>query len=270
MKRAVMVIVLAGLVASACTKTSPGAPGLSATPSGTLTVFAASSLTGAFMQIGKDFEAANPGTTVAFNFGPSDGLAGQIESEGTADVFASASTSWMDDVQAKVGVSGRADFAQNRLVVITPPSNPADTSSLSDLAKPGVQLVLAAPGVPAGDYARQVLQSAGIAKAAEANVVSNEQDDASVVAKVTSGEADAGIVYASDVTDQIAPQVHTVQIPNDVNVLATYPIAAVNGSPNVATGLAFIMYVTGPQGRATLRSFGFLPPPGGPAASPSP
>ena len=226
-----------------------------------LTVFAASSLTAAFTQIDSDFEAANPGTTVTFNFGSSADLAASIESEGTADVFASASGTYMDEVSNKVGVLGRADFVQNKLVVITPADNPAGILGVEDLAKPNVQVVLAAEGVPVGDYARQALQSAGIAKAVLANVVSNEDDDASVVAKITSGEADAAIVYLSDVTIAVASQVNAVQIPDDVNVIATYPIAVVTGTSHTDAAQAFVDYVTGSQGQATLADFGFLPPP---------
>ncbi|MEP7032365.1 MAG: molybdate ABC transporter substrate-binding protein [Actinomycetota bacterium] len=225
-----------------------------------ITVFAASSLTAAFTQIGKDFEATNPGLTVTFNFGPSDGLAGQIESEGVADVFASASPTWMDDLASATGVTQRTDFAQNKLVIITPPDDPAGIGSIQDLAGPSVQLVLAAVGVPVGDYARQVLRNVGIAKAAAGNVVSNEQDDASVVAKIASGEADAGIVYASDVTETVAPTVHAIEIPSDVNVIATYPIAVVDGSKSTDLARAFVRYVSGPDGQATLRAFGFLLP----------
>jgi len=225
-------------------------------------VFAASSLTAAFGQIGKDFEAKNPGIHVTFSFGPSDGLAAQIESEGTADVFASASTTWMDDVSKKVGVTGRVDFAKNPLVVITPPDNPAHISSVNDLAEPGVQVVLADQGVPVGDYAREMLDSAGIAKQVEANVVSNEPDDASLVAKITSGEADAAVVYVSDVTDQVAPTVKVIPIPDDVNVIATYPIAVVQGSSNASLAAGFVSYVAGSAGQATLKTFGFLPPTG--------
>jgi molybdate transport system substrate-binding protein len=225
-----------------------------------ITVFAASSLRAAFTQIGKAFEAANPGATVTFNFGPSDGLAGQIESEGVADVFASASATWMDDVASAAGVSDRTDFARNELVIITPPDDPAGIGSVQDLARPGVQLLLAADGVPVGDYARRVLENVGIAKPAAANVVSNEQDDASVVAKIASGEADAGIVYASDVTETVAPTVRAVAIPDEVNVIATYPIAVVEGSSSADLARAFVRYVSETDGQATLRSFGFLPP----------
>jgi molybdate transport system substrate-binding protein len=226
-----------------------------------LTVFAASSLTAAFTQVGSDFEAANPGTTVTFNFGSSGDLAASIASEGTADVFASASGTYMDDVSDKVGVSGRADFVQNELVIITPVDNPADITSLQDLANPGVQVVLAAEGVPVGDYARQSLESAGIKNDVLANVVSNEEDDASVVAKITAGEADAAIVYVSDVTSAVAPQVTAVPIPDDVNVIATYPIAVVSTSTQAELAQSFVSYVTGSNGQTTLADFGFLPPP---------
>lgn len=227
-----------------------------------LTVFAASSLAAAFTQIGSDFESANTGTTVTFNFGSSGDLAASIESEGTADVFASASGTYMDEVSDKVGVSGRADFVENKLVVITPTDNPAGISSLEDLAKPGTQVVLAAAGVPVGDYARQALQTAGIEKAVLANVVSNEEDDASAVARITAGEADAAIVYVSDVTNAVAPQVTSVAIPNDMNIIATYPIAVVSTSTHAEMAQAFVTYVTGSKGQGTLTDLGFLPAPG--------
>lgn len=253
------VLVLAGCSSSSSTTANPSAS--TSEPEATeLTVFAASSLTAAFTQIGADFEAANPGSTVTVNFGPSDGLAGQIESEGSADVFASASATWMDDVQDKVGVSGRADFAKNRLVVITPSDNPANVRSLTDLGRPGVQVVLAAEGVPVGDYARQALEAAGIARQVGPNIVSNEQDDASVVAKILAGEADAAIVYSSDVTDAVTSDVAAIEIPDDVNVIATYPIAVVEGAAEPDLGAVFVAYVTGADGQATLAQFGFLPP----------
>ena len=258
MRRALAPLVAIFLVLAGC---SSG--GSSTQTSQTLTVFAASSLSKAFTQIGTDFEAANPGVKVTFNFGASSELASQIDSERTADVFASASGTWMDDVSKKVGVSGRVNFATNQLIIITPPSNPAGVTSIQDLAKPGVKLVLAAKGVPVGDYAVQALTAAGIASNANANVVSNEPDDASVVAKITSGEADAAIVYVSDVNGTVASQVTSIQIPDAMNVVATYPMAVVNGSKEAALAQSFSDYVTGTGGQATLASFGFLPPPAG-------
>jgi molybdate transport system substrate-binding protein len=248
-KRLVVSIAVLSMILAGCSsKSSTG---------GTLTVFAASSLTKAFTQIGRDFQAADPGVTVTFNFGSSSTLAGQIESEHTADVFASASGTWMDHVSTKVGVSGRVKFASNDLVLITPTSNPAQIASIADLAKPGVKLVLAAKGVPVGDYAMTALTNAGIAAKATANVVSFEPDDASVVAKITSGEADAAIVYVSDVSGAAATQVNSIPIPSGVNVVATYPIAVVNGSRQASLAQSFVEYVTGTQAQATLKSFGF-------------
>jgi molybdate transport system substrate-binding protein len=254
-------IVCLGIVSVACSSSSAGST--TSPEQTTLTVFAASSLTKAFGTIGTDFEAANPGVTVAFDFGSSSDLAGQIESQGTADVFASASGSWMDHVAAKTGVAARVTFATNHLEIITPVANPANIVFIADLARPGIALVLAAKGVPVGDYARQALDNAGISNAAEANVVSNEPDDASLVAKIAGGEADAAIVYTSDVNGSTGTQVNAIQIPATDNVVASYPIAVVNGSSNAALASRFIAYVTGNSGQATLRSFGFLPPSGG-------
>jgi molybdate transport system substrate-binding protein len=227
-----------------------------------LTVFAASSLTAAFTDMGKDFETANPGTTVTFNFGSSTDLATQIQSEGTADVFASASGDAMDIVETDPGVTDRQDFATNELVIITPTDNPANITSLDSLTKSGIQLVIGAADVPVGDYTRTMLKNADIESAVMANVVSNEPDDASIVAKITSGEADAGIVYTSDIA-AAAGQVKSVEVPADVNVTATYPIAQVTGAPNASTAAAFVSYVLGSAGQATLEDFGFGPPPTG-------
>jgi molybdate transport system substrate-binding protein len=229
-----------------------------------LTVFAASSLTAVFQdRIAPDFEDSHPGTTVTFNVGASDSLAGQIQSEGTADVFASASGTWMDAVAKDPGVTSRTDFVRNRLVIITPPDNPAAIASIDDLATPGVQLVLAAEGVPVGDYAREALDHAGILDQAEGNVVSNEEDNASVVAKIVGGEADVAIVYESDVSGAAGNDVTAISIPKDVNVIATYPIAVVNGAPYAEAATEFVDYVTGPEGRASLEAYGFEPVTGG-------
>ena len=224
-----------------------------------LTVSGASSLTDAFGDIGTAFEGENPGVTVTFNFGPSDGLATQINDGAPVDVFASASPTWMDSVQDDgPGVSDRADFAKNRLTIIVPTGNPAGIEDIGDLAEDDVQLVIAAEGVPAGDYAREIFQSAGISRAAMANVVSNAEDVRSVVTSVASGEADAGIVYVTDVTADVANQVTQIEIPDDVNVIATYPIAVVNNTQETDLAKSFVDYVLGP-GQQTLAEYGFLP-----------
>jgi molybdate transport system substrate-binding protein len=224
-----------------------------------LTVSGASSLTDVFGDIGTAFEGENPGVTVTFNFGPSDGLATQINDGAPVDVFASASPTWMDSVQDDgPGVSDRADFAKNRLTIIVPKDNPAGIEDISDFTEDGVKIVIAAEGVPAGDYAREIFKNAGISKAALANVVSNAEDVRAVVTSVASGEADAGIVYVTDVTADVADQVTQIEIPDEINVIATYPIAVVNDTQETDLAKSFVDYVLGP-GQETLAEYGFLP-----------
>lgn len=224
-----------------------------------LLVFAASSLTDAFGAIEERFELTHRNVDVIVNFGPSDGLAAQIRSEGSADVFASASDRWMDDVAADPGVLGRVDFARNSMIVVTPASDSGAVSSLADLAVPGVQVVLAVEGVPVGDYAREVLANAGILEAVTANVVSNEEDAAGVLAKIAAGEADAAIVYASDVATEAGRGLRAIAIEADLNVEATYPIAVVVGSTEVGVATEFLDAVVGAEGRRILRAHGFEP-----------
>ena len=260
MKRLLIGVCCLTLLGAACSSDEPTTSDGATEPAETteLSVFAGSSLTAAFEEeIGPAFETANEGTTIVWNFGASDSLAGQIQSEGTADVFASASGTWMDAVEKDPGVSDRTDFVKNRLVIITPPDNPADIASIEDLATPGVQLVLAAKGVPVGDYAREALGNADILADAEANVVSNEEDNASVVAKIVAGEADAAIVYESDVSTAAGNDVNAVAIPETVNVIATYPIAVVTGAPNSDLAAAFVAYVAGADGQDILADYGF-------------
>jgi len=252
------------LLFAACSSDNGGNTGGTDATGGTagqaeLTVSGASSLTDAFGDIGSAFEGENPGVTVTFNFGPSDGLATQINDGAPVDVFASASPTWMDSVQDDgPGVSDRADFARNRLTIIVPTDNPAGIEDISDLAEDNLQLVIAAEGVPAGDYAREIFKNAGISKAALANVVSNAEDARAVVTSVASGEADAGIVYVTDVTEDVAGQVTQIEIPDDINVIATYPIAVVNDTQETDLAASFVDYVLGP-GQQTLAEYGFLP-----------
>jgi molybdate transport system substrate-binding protein len=250
---AVLVIALA----TACVRDAGGAPSPSPVEEHELTVFAASSLTGAFNEIYRDFELAHEGVDVVLNVGPSDVLAAQIRSEGTADVFASASQEWMDAVTRSPGVLFREDFVRNRLVVIMPADNPANITSFEDLATPGIQLVVATSGVPAGDYAREALANAGILDATLANVVSNEEDVAAVVARVAAGEADAGIAYVSDVSVAADNDLASVEIPEEVNVVATYPIAVVAGTDEPDLAREFIAWMSNAQGKAVLEDYGF-------------
>jgi molybdate transport system substrate-binding protein len=218
-------------------------------------VAAAASLSQVFQRIGGAFEKANPGVSVRFTFSSSNGLATQIQQGAPVDVFASAAPKWLDAVAKDPGVIARATFAHNRLVVIVPRDDPANVVQLADLARTGVKLVLAAPGVPAGDYARQILMKAGLGAALK-NVVSNEQDVEGVVAKVTSGDADAGIVYATDLTASVSSSVRAIEIPPALNVVAVYQIGIVRGTKAEGLARSFLDYVLGP-GRAALRAAGF-------------
>ena len=232
----------------------------------TLNVFAAASLTGAFNEIGRNFEAANPGTTVTFNFAGSQALQTQIEEGAPADVFASASKTNMDTLVTDNLVTQDApqQFLNNKLVVILPKDNPAGLAALEDLAKPGIKLVLAADAVPVGKYALQALDlmdakfGNGYKTRVLANVVSNEDNVKQVVSKVQLGEADAGIVYTSD--GVAAPELKTIEIPVDLNVIANYPIAALAKSENIDLANAFIAYVLSADGQAILQKWGFAPP----------
>ena len=221
-----------------------------------VTVFAAASLTEAFTQIAGDYEGLH-GVEIRLSFGPSDGLATQIQEGAPADVFASASPKWMDAVEEDPGIADRADFARNLLVVIVPAGNQAGLRSLDDLSRPGIKLVLAAEGVPVGDYAREMLANAGISDDALANVVSNEDDVKGVVQKVALGEADAGVVYRTDLTPTVEADLEEIDVPAGVNVEAVYPIATLAGAPDSAQ--EFVAYVLGP-GQGTLAAAGFLAP----------
>jgi len=235
--------------------------------SGDLLVFAASSLSETFTKIGAGFEHSHKGARVRFDFGPSDGLAAGIAQGARADVFASASEATMDIVDASPGVYARSVFARNKLVVITPKDG-TRVVAFTDLAGPGVKLVVAAATAPAGKYTRQMLAKAGMQRATK-NIVSNEIDVKSVVQKVVLGEADAGVVYVTDVTIAVGKNVRIIPIPDQVNVVATYPIALVASSniesgsgfetPHAALARAFLLYVLDP-GQDLLRAAGFLPP----------
>ena len=225
------------------------------TPSGAASVFAAASLTDSFKALGTAFQAAHPGTTVQFNFAGSPTLVTQIEQGASADVFASADTTNMDRLKADGFTGGISQvFAHNKLEIVVAAGNPKGITGLTDLAKPGVIYITAAPTVPAGKYALQILASAGVKVAPK----SLETDVKSVVSKIELGEADAGIVYVTDVK-AAAGKVTGVPIPDSVNVIATYPIVAVKGSTNLSLANAFIAYVLSADGQAKLQSFGFLP-----------
>lgn len=237
-------------------------------PSGEVTVFAASSLTEAFQEIKSVFESKYPGTTVTYNFAGTPTLRTQLEQGARADVFASANEAQMEQAVSAGVIKGEpVDFATNRLVVITPAGN-TQVQSLADLAAPGTLLVLALPAVPVGGYSRQALEQLSgmeglptdFAERVLSNLVSEETNVRQVVAKVSLGEADAGIVYETDVTSEVRDNMETIEIPDEANVIASYPIAQVEDAPNATTGEAFIEFVLSSEGQAIMSEFGFGAP----------
>jgi molybdate transport system substrate-binding protein len=232
---------------------------------GDITVFAAASLTDAFSEIGEAFQSANPATGVAFNFAGSAALRAQIEEGAPADVFASANTSHMQTLVDGGLALDPAVFAHNSLVVIAPSDNPAGLDTLADIARPGLKLVLAAPEVPVGGYAREMLAKAdadpgfgaGFSEAVLDNLVSNESNVKQVVAKMQLGEADAGIVYGSDVTPDVAPKLYTIEVPEAVNVIADYPIAVLEDAGDAEVARAFVDFVLSTDGQTILAKWGF-------------
>jgi len=234
---------------------------------GQLTVFAAASLTDAFGKMKTDLEAAHPRLSIAYNFAGSQTLVTQLKEGAQTDVFASADTMQMNAAITNGSIDGNpVTFVHNRLVIVTPKDNPAGIASAADLAKPGLRLVLAQAEAPVGRYARQAIcamhgdtttYGEAFADHVGGNVVSEEENVRDVLAKVQLGEADAGIVYVSDAASA-GDDVQRIDIPDAANVLANYPIAAVNGG-NRALADAFIVYVLSLDGQATLADFGFEP-----------
>ena len=216
-------------------------------------VFAAASLTAALTELGRRYTAAQ-GTKVTFNFAGSQALATQIGQGAPADVFASADLDNMAKVKDLVGTP--QSFASNRLAIVVEQGNPKGIRTLDDLAGGDVKVVLAAGEVPAGRYAKQVLDRAGV----KVTPVSQEDNVKAVVAKVSLGEADAGIVYATDVAAGGA-RVEGVDIPREQNVVATYPIATVKAGKAQDAAQAFMDLVLSGQGQEVLHRYGFLPPP---------
>ncbi|CUS03053.2 Molybdenum ABC transporter, periplasmic molybdate-binding protein [Candidatus Promineifilum breve] len=234
-----------------------------------LTIFAAASLTDVFTEMGSAFEATHPGLTVAYNFAGSNQLSAQIGEGAPADVFASANAAQMD-----VAVeSGRVDadaaqlFVTNRLIVVFPADNPAGIVELQDLANPDTLIVLAAEEVPVGRYSLEFLDLAVADPAFGAtfkedvlgNVVSYEENVRAVLNKVELGEADAGIVYTSDLFG--VENVGQLEIPDALNILAKYPIAPLNDSAYGEMAAAFVDYILSEEGQATLVEYGFGPAP---------
>jgi molybdate transport system substrate-binding protein len=213
-----------------------------------LTIFAAASLTNVFPQI-------TPKET--YSFGGSNALAAQIQQGAPADVFASANTSIPFQLYDQGLVERPVLFTRNQLVVIVPKSNPANIHSVADLAKPGVKLVVAATGVPVGDYTRTVLKNMNLSNVLN-NVVSNESDVRNVLAKVALGEADAGFVYMTDART-VKGKVSTIGIRWTAQPRVSYAVAVVSSSRHKAAARAFVKMLLGKRAQAKLVAAGFLP-----------
>lgn len=272
MKRSLRVFFLLltlGVFLAACggsTATSGGSSSTTTTsaPPVTLSVFAAASLTKSFGVIKTQYTKAHPNVNITYNFNGSQLLAQQINSGAKADVFASADQANMQKVASLVNTP--QIFVKNRITVIVPANNPANITSLKDLGRKGVKLVLAAPAVPIGKYALQVLDKLGQSpqygsayeNSVKANVVSQEENVTSVVQKVQLGEADAGIVYVTDAASA-AGKVKLIDIPDNFNLIAQYPIAATKSSANATAAQDFVNYLLSADGQATMAKYGFIP-----------
>jgi len=221
---------------------------------GTITVSAAASLTAAFTTIGDDFKKANPGFEVKFNFDSSSTLAKQIEDGAPADAYASADEANMKTLADAGHMRGSTVFARNKLAIVVKKGNPKKVASLADLATAGT-ISLCGSEVPCGKYADQILKTANVT--IPADKVTRGQNVKATFTAVAEGDADAGIVYVTDVTGD---KVERVDIPDAQNAIAVYPIGTLKASHNPGSTDAFIAYVLGPQGQATLKAAGFLPP----------
>jgi len=262
-RQLIVVAALAALAVTACGSSSGGgtpsssAPPASATSSvgGAITVFAASSLKESFTAIGTAFEAAHPGVTVTFNFGASSTLATQITQKAPADVFASASQKTMDTVTSAGAAASSTPFAANTMEIATPATPTVPVTSLADLTKPGAKVVVCQKDVPCGAAAQKLFTQNNLT----VTPVSEEIDVKAVLSKVVLGEADAGIVYVTDVK-AAGSKIVGVPIPKDQNVTTRYPIAPITASSNAATAQAFVAYVLSPEGQQVLTAAGFASP----------
>jgi molybdate transport system substrate-binding protein len=257
---------LAAAAVAGCTSSSPSAAPAASSPTsspaasspaatGTITVFAASSLKETFTTLGKQFQTAHPGDTVKFSFGASSTLATQITDGAPADVFASAAPKNMTTVVSAGDASNPQDFAKNTAEIAVPPSNPANVTSVNDLAKSSVKTALCQPKVPCGVVAAGVFKNAGIT----VKPVTLQPDVKSVLTQVELGNVDAGVVYVTDVM-AAGSKVKGVTIPANVNASTMYPIAAITSSKEMSIAQAFVAYVLSPTGQSVLAAAGFEKP----------
>ncbi|NUT36382.1 MAG: molybdate ABC transporter substrate-binding protein [Hamadaea sp.] len=249
---------VAAVALAACGGTGSGTPPAAAgtAPTGTVTVFAAASLTESFTRIAEDFEAANPGVKVTFNFAGSSALAAQINQGAPADVFASASPATMKTVtDAGNGDGGAATFVKNQIVIAVPKGNPHGVATLADLSKPGVKVAICAAQVPCGAAAKKALATA----AGTLTPATLEQDVKAALAKVTLGEVDAALVYRTDVK-AAAADVDGIEFAESAGAVNDYPIVALKDAPNKTAAQAFIAWIRSAKGMAVLTAAGFQAP----------
>jgi molybdate transport system substrate-binding protein len=247
--RAPVVVTL--LMAAACS--GPGAS--DADLEGEVLVSAAASLTDAFADIEAAFEEANPDVDVILNLGGSSALREQILEGAPADVFASANTSNMDQVVEADEASDPEIFVTNVLQIAVPPGNPGGMTGLDDFAREELFIGLCEEAVPCGDFGRQALENAGVTP----SIDTNTPDVRALLTLVEEAELDAGIVYVTDVTSTDGA-VEGVDIPDEFNVVATYPIAALADAPNPDAAAAFVAFVLSDEGQAILAEYGFGAP----------
>ena len=245
------------LALSACGTTNTSQPRSGAAGiTGNVTVFAAASLNESFTRIGKDFAAANPGTTVTFNFAGSSTLATQINQGAPADLFAAASPATMKTVTDAGNGEGTArTFVKNQLVIAVPEGNPKGITGLADLTRPGVKVALCAEQVPCGAAAKQALDTAGV----RLTPVTLEQDVKAALSKAKLGEVDAALVYRTDAR-AAASDVDGIEFPESAAAVNDYPIVVLKSAPNKAAAQAFLSYVLADRGRAVLTEAGFQAP----------
>jgi molybdate transport system substrate-binding protein len=250
--RAGTVVIAMALLAAACANVSNN-PNV---VDGEVVVFAAASLTDAFAEVEATYEEAHPQEDVVLNLAGSSSLREQILAGAPADVFAAANTSNMDQVVQAGAVSGGPQiFTRNLLQIVVPVGNPAHVTGLADLGDDTLFIGLCAEGVPCGDFARQALRNAGVTPTLD----TNEPDVRSLLTKVEAGELDAGIVYVTDVI-AAGDKAEGIDIPEEQNVQASYPIVALADGPNPAGAEAFVAFVLSTEGQAILNSYGFSSP----------
>ena len=256
MRRLGAVAAAAGLLLAGCSSSDAGAPDGRGTEARTLTVLAAASLTDSFTALEKKFEADHPGVDVKISFAGSSALVQQITNGAPADVFAAADEKNME----KVTDAGLADgtpaiFATNELTIAVPADNPAGIASFPDLAEDGVVVVVCAPQVPCGTATEKVERTAGVT----INPVSEEQDVKSVLNKVRTGEADAGLVYVTDV-NSAGDKVKGIAFPESKEAVNSYPITVLKDAPHADLAEEFVDLVRGDTGKAELEKVGFVVP----------